>query len=99
MSAQTLSLLATVVDFMGTLLIARSVFSVLFRFFRQLAAPAVVDVLRSKLAADLVTALSFKSGAGIIRTLTVVSWSQFLLVLSIISLRFFLGQALKRLYR
>ena len=99
MSAQTLSLLATVVDFMGTLLIARSVFRVLFRFFRQLAAPAVVDELRSKLAADLVTALSFKSGAGIIRTLTVVSWSQFLLVLSIISLRFFLGQALKRLYR
>ena len=99
MAAQTLGLLATVVDFIGTLLIGGSALGVTIRFFRRSAAPAAADALRGKLAIDLVTALSFKSGAGIIRTLTVVSWSQFLLVLSIISLRFFLGQALKRLYR
>lgn len=97
MAAQTLGLLATVVDFIGTLLIGGSALGVIVRFLRRSTAPA--DALRGKLAIDLVTALSFKSGAGIIRSLTVVSWSQFLLVLSIISLRFFLGQALKRLYR
>ena len=68
----------------------------LLRFLRSSAASTGAAELRLKLAADLVTALSFKSGAGIIRTLTVESCSQFLLVLSIISLRFFLGLALKR---
>lgn len=98
MSAQTLGLLATVVDFMGSLLIAGSALRTLLRFVGRAAVPAVAHKLRVELAAALVTALSFKSGAGIIRTLTVGSWTQFWFVLSIIGLRFFLEQALKRLY-
>lgn len=94
-----ISQVASLVDFAGTLLIAVSVGRTVIRFVRAGGSPTVVDQLRFSIAADLVTALSLKSGAGIIRTLTVATWPQFLMVLTIIALRFFLGQTLKGIAR
>lgn len=94
-----LSMLATLVDFVGTLLIGISASRTVVRYVRSGGASSVVTSLQYRIAADLVTALSFKSGAGIIRTLTVTDWSHFFLLLAIISLRFFLGQVFSRLYR
>ncbi|NKQ94620.1 DUF1622 domain-containing protein, partial len=65
------SILATVVDFLGTLLIGIGAVRTLIRYLRANDVPTVINRIHQSLAADLVTALSFKSGAGIIRTLTV----------------------------
>ncbi|UHG93086.1 DUF1622 domain-containing protein [Spirosoma oryzicola] len=94
-----LSVIATLVDFVGSLLIGLSAGRTLFRYLLSGHSARVVSGLQYRLAADLVTALSFKSGAGIIRTLTVTDWSHFALLLAIISLRFFLGQIFSRLYK
>lgn len=93
-----LSVLATVVDFLGTLLIGIGAVRTLIRYLRANDAPKLINSIQQSLAADLVTALSFKSGAGIIRTLTVADWSHFLLILAIIGLRFFLGQTFSRIF-
>ena len=90
------SKIALLIDFAGSLLVALSAGRVVFRYVLAGGSLPAADQLRLSLATDLVTALSFKTGAGIIRTLTVASWPQFLLLLAIISLRFFLGQVLKR---
>ncbi|MDB5240893.1 MAG: hypothetical protein JWP57_1518 [Spirosoma sp.] len=94
-----LSLQATLVDFAGTLLIGLSAARTVGRYVLAGHLPGVMTKLQYRLAADLVIALSFKSGAGIIRTLTVADWSHFMFLLAIISLRFFLGQAFSRLYK
>lgn len=92
----SLSKVALLIDFAGSLLVAFSAGRVVVQYVLRGGAALAANRLRLDLATDLVTALSFKTGAGIIRTLTVVGWSQFLLLLAIISLRFFLGQVLKR---
>jgi len=92
----SLSKVALLIDFAGSLLVAFSAGRVVAQYVLRGGTALAANRLRLDLATDLVTALSFKTGAGIIRTLTVVGWSQFLLLLAIISLRFFLGQVLKR---
>ncbi len=99
MFSVAISQVASLVDFAGTVLIAVSVGRALIRFVWTGGSLVVVDQLRFSVAADLVIALSFKSGAGIVRTLTVATWPQFIMVLTIIGLRFFLGQALKSITR
>lgn len=91
----SLSAWATGVDFIGTLLIALSAGRTLVGYLRHGHNPPAVARQQYGLAADLVWALSFKTAAGLIRSLTVVSWSQFYGFLAILTLRFFLGQALK----
>lgn len=90
-----LGLLASLVDVAGSVIIAGSTVRALIRFLGQGGSAAVADQAKGQLASDLVTALSFKSGAGLIRTITVGSWSKLSLVLAIISLRFLLGKTLK----
>jgi uncharacterized membrane protein len=90
-----LSLLATLVDFGGTLVVAAVALACLRDFLRAGGAPAVLDPLRLRLAEGLVLALSFKTGAGVIRTVTVGTFKQFAALLLIIALRFFLGRVLK----
>ncbi len=94
-----LSLLATLVDFGGTLVVVAVVLGCL-RGYAALArrgggSPGALDALRLRLADGLVLALSFKTGAGLIRTVTVGTLRQFLGLLFIVALRFFLGRALK----
>lgn len=91
--------LATLVDFAGTVLIGYRAARTLIRYVASGGSAGIIVGLQYRLAADLITALSFKSGAGIIRTLTVSDWSHFGLLLAIISLRFFLGQTFSRLYK
>ena len=95
MSAQLLSLLATCVDFGGSLVVFVSALLCLRDALRCRLAPECVDDLRLRLADGLVFALSFKTGAGLIRTITIGSWRQFASLLVIVSLRFFLGRVLK----
>ena len=90
-----LGLLASLVDVAGSIIIAGSTVRTLIRFLGHVDSAAVTDEAKGRLASDLVTALSFKSGAGLIRTITVGSWSKLLMVVAIISLRFFLGITLK----
>ena len=90
-----LSLLATLVDFGGTLVILAAVTVCLRDFLRVGGSPTVLDPLRLRLAEGLVLALSFKTGAGVLRTITVGSFKQFAALLLIIALRFFLGRVLK----
>lgn len=90
-----LPLLATLVDFGGTLVVLVAVLSCLRDYLRGPATPRAVDDARLRLASGLVLALSFKTGAGLIRTITVGSWRQFLGLLFIVALRFFLGRVLK----
>ncbi|ADB42887.1 DUF1622 domain-containing protein [Spirosoma linguale] len=92
------SLLATIVDFTGTLLIGLGASRALVRYLRARGVGGAVNGIQRSLAADLVTALSVKSGAGIIRTIVVADWTHFLLVLAIIGLRFFLGQTFSRTF-
>ena len=92
------SLLATIVDFTGTLLIGLGASRALVRYLRARGVGGAVNGIQRALAADLVTALSVKSGAGIIRTIVVADWTHFLLVLAIIRLRFFLGQTFSRTF-
>lgn len=90
-----LSLLATLVDFGGTLVVLATALSCLRAFLRAWGSPSVLDPLRLRLADGLVLALSFKTGAGLIRTITVGSLHQFAGLLLIVALRFFLGRVLK----
>lgn len=90
-----LSLLATLVDFGGTLVVLATVLTCLRDFFRTGGAPAWLDPLRLRLAQGLVLALSFKTGAGLIRTITVGSFRQFAALVFIVALRFFLKRVLK----
>jgi len=90
-----LSLLATLVDFGGTLVVLVTAAACLRGFLRAGGAPDVLDPLRLRLAEGLVLALSFKTGAGVIRTITVGTFKQFAALLFIIALRFFLGRVLK----
>ncbi len=90
-----LSLLATLVDFGGTLVVLAVVVACLRGFVRGWGSPAALDPLRQRLAEGLVLALSFKTGAGVLRTVTVGSFKQFVALLLIIALRFFLGRVLK----
>ncbi len=94
-----LTTLALLVDFAGTTLVVVGSIRTLLGFSRKGKSDELVGQLQRRLAVDLVTALSIKSGAGLIRTLTVTSWTQFGLVLAIIALRFFLGQTLKGVTR
>lgn len=55
----------------------------------------MLDPLRLRLAEGLVLALSFKTGAGVIRTITVGTFQQFAALLFILALRVFLGRVLK----
>lgn len=91
-----LGLLASLVDVTGSIIIAGSTVRTLLVFLSHVGSAAVADEAKRRLASDLVTALSFKSGAGLIRTITVGSWSKLLMVLAIISLRFFLGKTLRQ---
>jgi uncharacterized membrane protein len=90
-----LPLLATLVDFGGTLVVIAVAATCLRGFLRAGGAPAALDPLRLRLAGGLVLALSFKTGAGVIRTITVGSFHQFAALLLIVALRFFLGRVLK----
>ena len=94
--SENLSTLATLVDFIGTLLIGVGAGRAFVGYLRQGNSPPAVAKQQYGLAADLISALSFKTGAGLIRSLTVVNWPQFYLFLAIVALRFFLSQALKR---
>ena len=94
-----LTTLAILVDFAGTILVVVGSIRTLSEFLRKGKSDTIVRQLQRSLAVDLVTALSIKSGAGLIRTLTVTGWTQFGLVLAIIALRFFLGQTLKGITR
>lgn len=91
----SLSLLATLVDFGGTLVVLATALGCLYGFLRNGGTPPVLDPLRLRLAEGLVLALSFKTGAGVIRTITVGSFRQFAALLFIVALRFFLGRVLK----
>jgi uncharacterized membrane protein len=90
-----LSLLATLVDFGGTLVVLATALACLRGFVRAWGTPSVLDPLRLRLADGLVLALSFKTGAGVIRTITVGSLHQFAALFFIIALRFFLARVLK----
>ena len=90
-----LSLLATVVDFGGTLVVVTVALACLRDYLRARGRPGILDALRLRLADGLVLALSFKTGAGVIRTITVGTFRQFAALLFIIALRFFLGRVLK----
>ena len=90
-----LPLLATLVDFGGTLIVASVVLFSLRDYLRRPTAPTVVDDVRQRLASGLVFALSFKTGAGLIRTISIGTWRQFLGFFFILALRFFLGRVLK----
>ncbi|QJD81607.1 DUF1622 domain-containing protein [Spirosoma rhododendri] len=88
-----LPIVASLVDLMGTLLIEVGSLRGLVHYVRANDKPLRINAIQQALAADLVMALSFKSGAGIIRTLTVVDWPHFLLVIAVIGLRFFLSKS------
>ncbi len=90
-----LSLLATFIDFGGSLVIVISAALCLRDALRARLAPASLDDLRLRLADGLVFALSFKTGAGLVRTITIGTWRQFGSLLFIVALRFFLGRVLK----
>ena len=90
-----LSLLATLVDFGGSLVVLAVALGCLLGYGRGRGAPAELDPLRLRLADGLVLALSFKTGAGVLRTITVGTFHQLAGLLFIIALRFFLGRALK----
>lgn len=90
-----LSLLATLVDFGGTLVVLVTAAACLWHYLRTGGAPPLLDTLRLRLADGLVLALSFKTGAGVIRTITVGTFRQFLTLLFIVALRFLLGRVLK----
>lgn len=90
-----LSLLATLVDFAGSLVVVAAALACLRRVPAALADPYRLDALRLRLAEGLILSLSFKTGAGLIRTITVGSWRGFAGLLLVIALRFFLGRALK----
>jgi len=90
-----LSLLATLVDFGGTLVLIAVTLGCLRDYVRKWGAPAVLAPLQLRLAEGLVFALSFKTGAGVIRTVTVGSFRAFVSLLLIVALRFFLGYVLK----
>jgi len=94
-----LSLLAALVDFGGTLVILCVALACLRDYLHAAGSAAVLDPLRLRLADGLVLALSFKTGAGVIRTITVGTFRQFGSLLLIIALRFFLGYILKRQLR
>ena len=63
-----ITMLATLVDFVGTPLIGISASRTVVR---SGGTSGVITSLQYRVATDLLTALPFKSGAGIIRTLTV----------------------------
>ena len=95
-----MSLLAALVDFGGTLIVLISALACLRDYLRARGAPVRLDALRIRLAQGLVFALSFKTGAGLIRTIIVGEsaghvWHRLGTVFFIIALRFFLGRALK----
>lgn len=90
-----LPLLALLVDSAGTVVILAVALSVLRDYLGRNATPHTVDALHLRLAQGLVLALSFKTGAGIIRTATVTDLSHLKTLAAIIALRFFLGRALK----
>lgn len=92
---EAVSLLALGVDFCGTLVVLAMALFCLRDFLRAGGRPAVLDPLRLRLAEGLVLALSFKTGAGVLRTITVGSFRQFTGLLLIVALRFFLGRVLK----
>ena len=86
-----LSLLATCVDFGGTLVILVMALACLRDYLRAAGAPDILDPLRQRLAESLILALSFKTGAGVLRTITVGTFAQFGALLLLFALRFFLG--------
>lgn len=88
-----LSLTATLVDFGGTLVVLAAALICLRGFLRTGGAAQGLDDLRLRLAQGLV--LSFKTGAGLIRTITVGSFRQFMGLVFIVALRFFLGRVFK----
>lgn len=90
-----LSLTATLVDFGGTLVVLAAALICLRGFLRTGGAAQGLDDLRLRLAQGLVLALSFKTGAGLIRTITVGSFRQFMGLVFIVALRFFLGRVFK----
>ncbi len=90
-----LSLLATLVDFGGTLVILCVALICLGLYLCAAGSPRVLDGLRLRLADGLVLALSFKTGAGLIRTISIGTFRQLSGLLMIIALRFFLGFVLK----
>lgn len=92
---EAVSLLALGVDFCGTLVVLATALLCLRDYLRAGGSPAVLDPLRLRLAEGLVLALSFKTGAGVLRTITVGSFRQFTGLLLIVALRFFLGTVLK----
>jgi uncharacterized membrane protein len=91
-----LSLLASLVDFSGSLVVAAVASACFLRFLRGVEAVEDLDAIRLRLAAGLVFALSVKTGAGLLRTITAASWHQVGWLLSVVGLRFFLGRVLKR---
>lgn len=95
MPPSLLALIATLVDFCGTLVIGTTVLLCLHDYLRRNGSPNTADALRLRLAQGLVTALSFKTGAGLIRTTTVTTLIQFKGLVVIIALRFLLGRVLK----
>lgn len=90
-----LTLLATLVDFCGTVVIFVGALACLRDYARGANASARTDDLRLRLAQSLVTALTFKTGACLIRTSTIATLAQLKGVLVIIALRFLLGRVLK----
>ena len=90
-----LPLLATLVDFCGSVLIGVAAARCLWDFLHAGGGPADAEALRLRLAQALVSALSFKTGAGLIRTSTVTTLAQFRGLVVIVALRFLLGRVLK----
>ena len=90
-----LSLMASLVDFCGTLVIIVTAVICLWGYLRVAGAETSLDPLRLRLAEGLILALSFKAGAGLIRTITVGTFHQFGAMLLVVALRFFLGYFLK----
>ena len=92
---EAVSLVALGVDICGTLVVLATALLCLRDYLRAGGRPGVLDPVRLRLAEGLVLALSFKTGAGVLRTITVGSFRQFTGLLLIVALRFFLGVVLK----
>lgn len=90
-----LTLLAALVDFSGSIVVVIAAISCLWGYLRAAGRTASLDALRLRLAAGLVFALSLKTGAALLHTMTVTTWHAFAGMFFIIALRFFLGRVLK----
>jgi uncharacterized membrane protein len=88
--------IALAIDTAGSAVVAVAAARAVGLFFATLGRPERMSEQQRLLASGLVLALTFKSGAGMLRTATVQTWSQLGLVTAIIAIRFALGRVLSR---